>query len=75
MKVKMDIHHEKIEAAIRFIWFELDKAIKHRVEDILLCETQVDLQTVTSFDIHVKCLHETLANAGNDLHEEFFLMF
>jgi hypothetical protein len=33
----MDIHQEKMEAAIHSIWSELEETIKHRVEDVLAC--------------------------------------
>jgi hypothetical protein len=35
-KARMDIHQEKMEAAIHFIRSELEETIKHRVDDILL---------------------------------------
>jgi hypothetical protein len=39
IKVKTDIHEEKMEAAIHFIWSEFE-TIKHRVEDVLSCVDQ-----------------------------------
>jgi hypothetical protein len=59
MKAKMDVHEEKMEAAIHFTWVELE-IVKYRVEDILSCvhqktqglhkentdKTQVGLQAV-----------------------------
>jgi hypothetical protein len=35
MKAKMDIHQEKVEAAMHSIRSELEETIKHRVEDVL----------------------------------------
>jgi hypothetical protein len=35
MESKMDIHQEKMEAAIHSIRSESEKTIKHRVEDVL----------------------------------------
>jgi hypothetical protein len=40
MKAEMDIHQEKMEAAIHSIRSELEETTKHRVEDILLCVGQ-----------------------------------
>jgi hypothetical protein len=40
MKAKMDIHQEKMEAAIHSIRSELEETIKHSVEDVLLCVDQ-----------------------------------
>jgi uncharacterized protein YtpQ (UPF0354 family) len=40
MKTKMNIHQEKMEAAIHSIWSELEETIQHRVEDVLLCVEQ-----------------------------------
>jgi hypothetical protein len=40
MKARMDIHQEKMEAAIHSIWSELEETIKHRVEDVLSCVDQ-----------------------------------
>jgi predicted nuclease with TOPRIM domain len=39
-KAEMDIHQEKMEVAIHFIWSELEETIKHRVDDILSCGDQ-----------------------------------
>jgi hypothetical protein len=35
IKAKVDIHQEKMEAAIHSIPFELEETIKHRVKDVL----------------------------------------
>jgi BMFP domain-containing protein YqiC len=40
IKAKMDIHQEKMEGAIHPIRSELEKAIKHLVEDVLSCVDQ-----------------------------------
>jgi actin-like ATPase involved in cell morphogenesis len=40
MKAKMDIHREKMEVAVCSIWSELEGAINHRVENILLSVEQ-----------------------------------
>jgi hypothetical protein len=39
MKANMDIHQEKMEAAMLSIWSELEKT-KHRVEDVFPCVDQ-----------------------------------
>lgn len=36
----MDIHLEKLEAAVHSIQSELEETIKHRVEDVLACVNQ-----------------------------------
>jgi hypothetical protein len=40
MKTKMDIQQEKMETVIRSIRSELEKTIKHRLEDVLSCVDQ-----------------------------------
>jgi hypothetical protein len=40
MKANMDIHQEKIKAAIHSILPKLEETIKHRVEDVLSCVDQ-----------------------------------
>jgi hypothetical protein len=86
MKVKMDIHQEKMEATIHSIRSNLEETTKHWVEDVLSCvlckeltekidETQVNLLAVkTSLDTRTKSLQETLADTKIDLHEEAWTM-
>jgi hypothetical protein len=40
IKAKMDIHQEKMEAAMQSIRSELEETIKYQVEDVLLCVDQ-----------------------------------
>jgi hypothetical protein len=40
MKARLDIHQEKMEAAIRSIRSKLEEPIKHWVEDVLSCVDQ-----------------------------------
>jgi hypothetical protein len=40
MKAGMDIHQEKMEAAIHFILFKLEETITHQVEYVLSCVDQ-----------------------------------
>jgi flagellar biosynthesis chaperone FliJ len=59
MKAKMDIHQEKMEAAINSIRTELEETIKHQVEDIL---SYVDQKSQGLFKELTEKIDETQVN-------------
>jgi hypothetical protein len=65
-KAKMNIHQEKMEAAIHSTQSELDEAIKHWMEDILL---YIDLKTQVSARNSPRRLMKCSLTGHTDIHQ------